>query len=84
MEMCNGLKCVSLRYTMFLDWKNQYRVNDYTTESNLQSHAILIKLSMAFFTELEQKLSQFVWKQKKTPSQSNLEKEEGNWRNQPA
>ena len=26
--------------------------------------AIPIKLSMAFFTELEQKVSQFIWKQK--------------------
>ena len=76
MEMRSGLICASLRYTMFLDWKNQYHENYYTTQSNLQSHAILIKLSMAFFTELKQKLSQFVWKQKKTPSQSNLEKEE--------
>ena len=23
-------------YTMFLDWKNQYCENDYTTQSNLQ------------------------------------------------
>ena len=35
--------------------------------------------------ELEQVISQFVWKYKKTSnSQSNLEKEEWNWRNQPA
>ena len=24
------------RYTMFLDWKNQYYENDYTTQSKLQ------------------------------------------------
>ena len=29
-------------------------------------NAILIKLPMASFTELEQKISQFIWKQKKT------------------
>ena len=48
-------------------------------------NTIPIKLPAVFFTEPEQIISQFVRKYKKTlNSQSNLEKEEWNWRNQPA
>ena len=38
------------KYTVFVDQKNQYSENKYTTQSNL---------------ELEQIISQFVWKYKK-------------------
>ena len=73
------------KYTLFMDWKNQYSENEYTVQSNLQIQCNPIKLPMVFFTELEQTISQFVWKYKKTSnSQSSLEKEEWNWRNQPA
>ena len=45
--------------------------------------AIPIKLPVAFFTELEQKNFTICMETKKTPnSQSNLEKEKWNWRNQ--
>ena len=49
-------------------------------------NVIPIKLPMAFFSELEQKTSQFIWKHKSVflTSQSNLEKEEWSWRNQPS
>ena len=48
-------------------------------------NAISIKLPMVFFRELEQIISQFVWKYKKiSNTQSNLEKEEWSWRNQAA
>ena len=54
-----------VRYSMFLARKTQYCENDYTTKCNLQIQCDPYQITMAFFTELEQKISQFIWKQKR-------------------
>ena len=53
------------KYTMFMDWKNQYSENEYTTQSNLQIQCNPNQATNGIFTELEQIISQFVWKYKK-------------------
>ena len=73
------------KYTMFMDWKNQYSENEYTPQNNLYIQCNhYINLPMVFFTEQEQIISVCMEIQKTSNSQSNLEKEEWNWRNQPA
>ena len=48
------------KYTVFMDQKNQYSENEYTTQSNLQIQSNPYQTT----TELEQIISQFVWKHK--------------------
>ena len=53
------------KYTMFMDRKNQYSENEYTTQSNLQIQCNPYQATNVFFRELEQIISQFVWNYKK-------------------
>ena len=54
------------KYTMFVDWKNQYSENEYTTQSNLQIQSNPYQATRGIFHIIEQIISRFVWKYKKT------------------
>ena len=73
------------KYIMFMDWKDKNSENEYTTQSNLQIQCNPYQVTKVFFTELEQIISQFVWKYKKKPriAKATLRKKK-NWRNQAA
>ena len=67
------------KYTVFMDQKNQYSENEYTTQSNpyQATNGIFHRARTNNFTICMEI-------QKSSNSQSYLEKEEWNWRNQPA
>ena len=70
---------------MFMDWKNQYSENEYTTQSNLQIQINAYQAtSVIFHRTRTNNFTLCVKIQKNLSTQSNLEKEEWNWRNQPA
>ena len=51
---------------MFLDWKNQYCGNDYTTQSNLQIQCNPYQITNGIFHRTDQKILQFVWKHRRS------------------
>ena len=69
---------------MFLDRKNQYCENDYTTKCNLQIHCYPCQITSGIFHRTRTKHFTIHMKAQKTlKSQSSLEKE-WSWRNQPS
>ena len=50
---------------MFLDWKNEIVKMTVLPKAIYRFNSIPVKLLMAFFTKLEQKISQFVWKHRR-------------------
>ena len=59
------------RYTIFLNLENQYCDKDYNTQNNQQIQCNSYQTTNAFLAELEQIISQFLWKCKdpKSPMQ---------------
>ena len=68
-----------------MDWKNQYSENEYTTQSNLQIQSNPYQATSGIFHRARKtNLTVCMEIHKTSNSQSNFEKEEWNWRNQPA
>ena len=73
------------KYTMFMDWKNQYSENEYTTQSNLQiQHNPYQALQSIFHRTRTTNFTICMETQESLNSQRNLEKEEWNGSNQPS
>ena len=75
------------KYTMLMDQKNQYSEHEDTTQSNLQIQHNLYQASNTIFHRTRTNnftISMEIQKIYISNNQSNLEKEEWNWRNQPA
>ena len=71
------------KYTEFMDGKNQYSENEYTTQGNLYMQCNPYQATNGIFHRA--RTNNFIICieiQKTSNSQSNLEKEEWNWRNQ--
>ena len=73
------------KYTMFMDQKNQYSENEYVTQSSLQIECNPYQATNGIFHGARtNNFTICMETQKILNSQNNLEKEEWNWRNQPA
>ena len=73
------------KYTMFMDQKNQYRENEYTTPNNLQIQCNPYQATSGILHRARTNNFKICMEiQKTSNSQSNLQKEEWNWKNQPA
>ena len=73
------------RYTILLGWKNQHRKGDCTIQSNLQIQWNPYQATNGIFHRAKTNNFTICMEiQKTSNSQSNLEKEEWSWRNQPA
>ena len=71
------------KYTMPLDWKNQYCQNGYTTQGNQQIQCNPYQITSDIFHRTRTEYFKICMKTQITlNSQSNLEKEKQNWRNQ--
>ena len=70
---------------MFLGRKNKYCQNDYTTKCNLQIQSDPYQITNGIFHRTRTKKLTIHMETQKTPNwQSNPEKEEWRWRNQPS
>ena len=70
------------KYTMFVDWKNQYSENEYTTQSSLQSQHNPYQTTNGIFHRT--RTNNFTMCMETQKPQIAKEKEEWNWRNQPS
>ena len=73
------------RYSIFLDRKNQYCENDYTTKCNLQVQCDPCQITSGVFHRTRTKNFTIQMESQKTMnSQSSLDREEWSWRSQPS
>ena len=73
------------KYTVFVDQKNQYSKNEYTTQSKVSIQCNPYQATNSIFHRTRTNNFTICMETQKTLNgQSNLEKEEWNWRIQPA